>query len=221
MTSFATGLFAHLQDAEFYRAMHREAADTVPHGVGRTWLDVGCGPGSLTRIASDMGYAAHGIDRDAQMIAAARRLAAERNNSATFDVSDIDTAMVTGERFDVVSASSLLVVLPDPKEALLQLQAVAKPQGTVLIVEASRHLTRMRAASEIFSGKLGRRAYMLQLWAMARSGRALPDQIFDQPKMQVERRPLLNGLANAWTIRVPAITQRDDAAPNAALPARR
>ncbi len=200
MSSSAAALFAHLQGAEFYEVMHQQAADTVPDGVGRTWLDVGCGPGGLTRIASQKGYTSLGLDRDPLMIAAARRLAVERNSPAAFDVGDIATVAAAGEGFDVVSASSLLVIMPDPKMALRQLQALTKPDGTVLIIEASRHLTRIRAASEIFSGKLGRRAHMLQLWAAARSGRTLPEEIFDQPGMQVVRRPLLNGLANVWTI---------------------
>ena len=205
MSSLAAVLFAHLQDAEFYQFMHKEAAATLPDGHGRTWLDAGCGPGGLTRIASDKGYAARGIDRDPLMIAAARRLAADRNSPSTFEVADIDTAAATGERFDVVSASSLLVVLPDPRKALLQLQGLAKPVGTVLIVEASRGLTSKRAACDILWRVHGRRAYMLQVWATVRSGRTLSDSIFDQPEMHVTRRPLLNGLANAWTIKVPSI----------------
>jgi ubiquinone/menaquinone biosynthesis C-methylase UbiE len=210
MSNLAAVLFTHLQDAEFYQRMHQEAAATLPDGQGRAWLDTGCGPGGLTRVASQKGYAARGIDRDPRMIGAARRLAANRNSPATFDVADLDTATATGERFDVVSASSLLVVLPDPKKALLQLQGLAKPGGAVLIVEASRGLTRTRAASEILSGRHGRRAYMLQVWATVRSGRTLPDSIFDQPET-VRRLPLLNGLANAWIFKVPPTIPRDNA----------
>lgn len=209
MSDFAARLFAWLQDADFYRAMHIGAADALPCGNRRTWLDVGCGPGLLTRIAADKGYAARGIDPDPRMIAAARRLAVKGNSSATFDVADIDAATRNGERFNVVSASSLLVVLPNPEQALLQLKALTKPGGSVLIVEASHEITRMRAALEILSGKLGRRAYMLQVWAMFRSGRALSDDIFYQSGPFAIRRTLLNGLAAAWTIEVPPIVCHD------------
>jgi len=200
MSATAARLFTWVQDAQFYRDMHLAAAGTLPDGDRRTWLDVGCGPGILTRIAADKGYAARGIDRDPDMIEAARRLGRERNRPAEFEVSDIEAASTRGELYDVVSASSLLVVLPNPAAALRQLAALTKPRGSVLIIEAARELTRMRAFSRILSGKLGRRAYMLQVWATFRSGRVLPEAIFDQPGLRATHRPLLGGLANAWTV---------------------
>lgn len=193
-------LFAWLQDADFYRAMHLIAADLLPKGGGRTWLDVGSGPGLLTRIAADKGYFARGIDRDSDMIETARRLAAERRNNAIFEVSDIEKAIREEARYDVVSASSLLVILPDPPAALRQLVSLMKPDGTLLIIEASEKMTRMRALAEVVSGRLGHRAYMLQAWAMFRSGRALPPATFDQPGLRASRFPVLKGSANAWII---------------------
>lgn len=203
MSTFAAHLFSWVQDAEFYRDLHRQAADLMHGGNGRSWLDVGCGPGVLTRIAADNGYRALGIDRNPQMITAARRLAMDRSNGAKFEVADIDAAMARGERYDVVSASSLLVVLPDPEAALLQLKTLTRPGGSVLIIEASSQLTRLRAASEILSGRLGRRAYMLQVWATFRAGRTFSDDIFDRVRLPATHRTLLNGLVNAWTFKTP------------------
>ncbi len=61
-------------------------------------------------------------------------------------------------------------------------------------------MARMRAFSEIFCGDLGRRAYLLQVWAMFRAGRTLQDAAFDQPGLHVTHRPLLGGLARASTV---------------------
>lgn len=200
MTVMAARLFSWLQGAEFYRDMHRATVDMLGDGNRRTWLDVGCGPGVLARIAADKGYIARGIDRDPDMIEAARRLAAERDNTAEFDVSDIEAESVRDKSYDVVAASSLLVVLPAPAAALRQLTALTKPGGSVLIIEAAGEMTHKRAFSRVFSGDLGRRAYMLPVWAMFRAGRTLDDAAFDQPGLHVTHHPLLGGLARASTV---------------------
>ncbi|MGO9475233.1 MAG: class I SAM-dependent methyltransferase [Rhodomicrobium sp.] len=157
MSVKAARLFARLQDADFYSGLHLAAANLLPNGkLGQSWLDVGCGPGLLTRIAAEKGHAACGIDRDPDMIAAARHLASRRGCGASFAVSDIETARAAAGRFDVVSASSLLVVLPNPAETLRQLVDLTKPEGRLLIVEASSRMSRARAAWLWLRGRLGR-----------------------------------------------------------------
>ena len=117
----------------------------------------GAGRDFLTRIAAGKGYRAEGVDHP-DMIAAARRLAVSRISSASFAVCGIEAAIQTGERFDVVSASSLLVVLPDPAASLRQLVLLTKPGGTVLIIEAAPSMSRSRALAMVASGRLGARA---------------------------------------------------------------
>ena len=84
-----------MQDAEFYRRLHAEAARVAGPGTGKTWLDIGCGPGLLAQIAARAGYDALGVDRDPDMIAAARRLSAERGASARFEQADLGTLRAT------------------------------------------------------------------------------------------------------------------------------
>ncbi len=200
MSIVGAHLFSWLHGADFYRQMHFDAAKLMAHGSNQTWLDVGCGPGILAHIAADRGYKVRGIDRNPAMIDAARRAACKRRNRAAFEVADIENVCRSGERYDVVSASSLLVVLPDPAAALKQLRALTNPGGKVLVIEAAREMTRMRAFSMVVSGGLGRRAYMLQLWAMLRGGRTLDEAVFDQPGLAVKHYPLLGGLVRASTI---------------------
>jgi SAM-dependent methyltransferase len=200
MSARAARLFAWVQDAAFYREMHLAAADLLPSGDRRAWLDVGCGPGVLTRIVAERGYAARGVDRDPDMIEAAVRLAAECRSPAKFAVSDVETALADEARYDVVSASSLLVVVPDPAATLRQLVSLAKPNGHALIIEASRELTRGRAFAEVLARGIVGRAYMLQVWAMFRSGRTLPHSTFDQPGLTASRHSILGGLVDAWIV---------------------
>ena len=197
--SAAARLFDFLQGADFYRALHEEAANCLADGAGRRWLDVGCGPGLLTRIAARKAYAARGIDADAAMIETARRLAA-CGGGVVFERASLAEVAAAPERYDVVSASSLLVVTSDPAAALSQIMSLVAPGGVALIIEASQKMSVRGAAAAIASGRLGRRAFMMLVWALARSDRALPDDILAQSGFEARRQPLLGGFANAWIV---------------------
>lgn len=202
MTSFSVELFKFLQGADFYRQIHLAAAQLLTRGDGRTWLDVGCGPGLLTRIAAERGYRAHGIDRSAGMIMAAKALAQVNDSSASFDCSDIDAVVTSEQQYDVVSASSLIVVTSEPAKTLREVERLVKPGGAVLIIEASSLLTRSHALRLLLNGALGRRGFMLVLWAMARGGRTLNEAFFERPDRPVSRHRLLHGLVDAWVMEV-------------------
>ena len=201
MTMPGPALFARLQAAAFYRGLHATAADLA--GVAhddRTWLDVGCGPGVFARIAAARGFRVRGIDRDPGMIATAERLAAMHGATIEFAVADLADEVAEGRRYDVVSASSLVVVTPDPRETLQHLLALAKPAGCVIVIEAAPAMTRGRALRQWLRGGLGSGGAMLLLWAMARSGHALPDATFDDPRWTAMKHPALDGLANVWVL---------------------
>lgn len=194
-------LFARLQAAAFYRGLHETAAGFA--GVAhddRTWLYAGCGPGLFARIAAARGFRVRGIDRDPAMIATAGRLAAMHDATIEVAVADLADEIAEGRRYDVVSASSLVVVTPDPRETLQHLLALAKPGGCVIVIEAAPAMTRGRALRQWLRGGLGPGGVMLLLWAMARSGRALPDVTFDDPRWSATKHPALDGLANVWVL---------------------
>lgn len=201
MTMPGPALFARLQAAAFYRGLHETAADVAGVAQGdRTWLDVGCGPGVFARIAAARGFRVRGIDRDPGMIATAEQLAAMQGMTIEFAVADLAEEMSTDRRYDVVSASSLVVVTPDPRATVQRLLALAKPDGRVIVIEAVPAMTRGRALRYWLRGGLGSGGGMLLLWAMARSGRALPDATFDDPCWTATRHPVLHGLANVWVL---------------------
>lgn len=202
MSLAGAAVFDWLQGAGFYRALHQAAADLLPDGDGHGWLDAGCGPGLLTRMAARKGYLATGIDRDPGMIARARALARKSGSDAVYCVSELGDAHLTAGGFDVVSASSLLVVASDPEAMLARLEALARPGGRVLIIEASPAMSRRRAFKALLSGGLGPRAYMLLAWAAMRTGSTLPEIVFHQAGRRARCFPLLHGLVHAWLIEV-------------------
>ena len=53
MSYFSARLFSWVQDAAFYRQLHREAVELLPRGSGQPWLDAGCAPGGTVRAEVD------------------------------------------------------------------------------------------------------------------------------------------------------------------------
>jgi ubiquinone/menaquinone biosynthesis C-methylase UbiE len=82
-------LFSWLQGADFYRDLHRQAVACLPHGAGSQWIDMGCGPGLVARLAAARGYAATGVDSSAGMVRAARLLARWQGSAARFQCGDL------------------------------------------------------------------------------------------------------------------------------------
>lgn len=193
MSLAAAGLFAWIQSAQGYRSVHRDAVQLLSPGEGRIWLDAGCGPGLVTRLAAGHGYHAHGLDRDPAMIRFARAKGL-RGNGCSFAVGDAGGDLPTA---DVVSAASVLCQAPDPAELLSNLWAAVRPGGSLLLVETTQLLSveRIRRASE----RDDRRSrQVLGLWARARQGRALPDDVYKTvPAASRRLVPLLDGCVQA------------------------
>ena len=165
-------LFTWLQGAEFYRSLHQQAVALVPQGEGKTWLDVGCGPGLVARQAAVKGYNVTGVDADAHMVRAARRLACWQGSSATFRQGDL--ASLAGQQADVVSAASLLAVLDDQLAGVTVLWRSVRPGGYLLLIEPTEVMSPANADRLIRAGGLPRKRLRgLKLWAAAREGRAV------------------------------------------------
>ena len=204
MSYFSAQLFAWLQGADFYECLHRAAVETLPHGDGKSWLDVGCGPGLLTRLAAARGYASVGIDLDRHMVRVARRLAAREGSSASFHTDNVFQPGAPERQADVVSAASLLAVVEDKSAALDQLIRCVRPGGRLLIIEPTAEMNVQAAKALTRDGALGRRATGLRLWARAREGKTLDPQVFRTLPHNIGRINLLHGLVAAWVIHVPA-----------------
>ena len=99
---------------------------------GQTLLDVGCGPGTIT---ADLGALVSpgrvvGIDREAEVIAEARRLATPAEGiNVEFAVGDVYSLEFGDGSFDVVHAHQVLQHLADPAAALAEMRRVLRPGG--------------------------------------------------------------------------------------------
>jgi len=102
--------------------------------AGMSLVELGCGPGWMTRFASRHGLQAEGYDIAPEMIAIARELAEREAPEATFEVGDMET-LDLGHRFD---ACLLYDALHHSRRADLVLATAhraLKPGGRLLLVE--------------------------------------------------------------------------------------
>lgn len=199
MGAFSAWFFARLQAAGFYRELHAEAVAAVgPVPEGADWLDVGCGPGLVARLAAEAGWRAAGVDRDPAMIAEARAL--DPAGRVAFEVGDLDVAEAHGHA--VVSAGSLLVGVPDRRAALVALARRVRPGGTLLIVETTAALTPRAALAEILRRGARPSDGLWLVWALARrrvEAVAADDLALDG--WSLARHDLGAGLVAAWILR--------------------
>ncbi|MER5384547.1 class I SAM-dependent methyltransferase [Streptomyces sp. NPDC002688] len=96
-------------------------------------LDVGCGTGSLSLIASERGHRVTGVDLSPPMIDLARAKLAGRD--AAFLIGDAVAPPVGEQRFDVLLSRHVLWALPDPERVLRHWRGLLRPGGRLVLVE--------------------------------------------------------------------------------------
>ncbi|MGW0704480.1 class I SAM-dependent methyltransferase [Streptomyces sp. NPDC002643] len=96
-------------------------------------LDLGCGTGTLSLLATGQGHRVTGVDSSPAMVSHARTKLAGR--PAVFLVGDAAAPPVGEERFDVVLVRHVLWALPDPGRALRHWCGLLRPGGRLVLVE--------------------------------------------------------------------------------------
>ncbi len=198
--------FSQVQAAAFYQSIYRVAVALLPPGNGRTWLDIGCGPGLVARLAAERGYDTVGLDLDSAMVQRARTLtnlaSATGQRPPVFKQGSVFDLPAQAPAVDVVSAASLLAVLPNRRDGLLALLSAVKPGGQVLLIEPSAQMTPAHAARYLVAHTGTDKAWVLKLWARTRSASS-PVSAADLavPGWDAVAQSLLDGMVNAWILR--------------------
>lgn len=103
---------------------------------GQTVLDVGCGSGSITKGMVDLvgsNGTVVGIDVSKDLIDIARNNFRDIKN-LQFDVADIN-AYAFKEKFDVISSARVLQWVSNPREILIKMKSLLKPNGCISILD--------------------------------------------------------------------------------------
>jgi SAM-dependent methyltransferase len=98
---------------------------------GQRILDLGTGAGVLARQFARQGAAVHGIDRVAEQIAVAKRMAGEEGLSAEFSLHPAEALRWTQPTFDVATANQCWLYF-DKEKAIAELRRVLKPGGLLV-----------------------------------------------------------------------------------------
>jgi SAM-dependent methyltransferase len=123
-------------DTRSLSADHRRLAELLAPGM--SVLDVGCGSGAITRgIAEAVGSGGRvvGIDISEELLARALTSHGGPAN-LSFEIADVTRHGYRAE-FDVVTAARVLQWLYDPRAALRNMVAAAKPGGRIIVLDYS------------------------------------------------------------------------------------
>jgi ubiquinone/menaquinone biosynthesis C-methylase UbiE len=112
--------------------------------AGQRVLDVGCGPGALARHLARQGCAVVGVDADPAMVARAEELAAGLPGAEFRQGSVLALPFADGE-FDLVTATNVVFLLPEPAAGLREMARVCKPGGRVAMLNPAARLSEATA----------------------------------------------------------------------------
>lgn len=197
MSWLSARFFTYLQQAPFYRAAHQAAVQHLPKGHGQRWADIGCGPGLVAALAHEHGYVVTGRDIDPDSITAAQ---AGHPSDICFEQAGWEAPFPNEVRPQVISAASLLIVLPERQAALRTLAAQLAPGGTLLIIETTPAMRLRQALAWLVAHRWPPRGWLLLLWALARRGKAVNASELSLPGFHTHAHPLMDGLLCAWRL---------------------
>ena len=119
-----------------WRTAENSAAYLLPHlRPGLELLDVGCGPGNLTRDLARRVAPGRvlGLDAASDAVEAARADASDGGPVVEFSVGDVYALDLEDASFDVIHAHQVLQHLGDPVAALREMRRVVRPDGLVAV----------------------------------------------------------------------------------------
>jgi SAM-dependent methyltransferase len=100
---------------------------------GRSWLDVGCGTGALSRTILEFANpaAVKGIDRSDKYVAFAGD--SIRDLRATFEVGDAQALTVASSKYDAAVSGLVLNFVPQPEQMLAEMARAVRRGGMIAL----------------------------------------------------------------------------------------
>jgi SAM-dependent methyltransferase len=118
--------------------------------AGMSLVELGCGPGWMTRFAARHGLRAEGYDIAPEMIAIARELARTEAPEASFEVGDMEN-LDLGRRFDACLLYDALHHSRRADLVLASARSALRPGGKLLLVEPNwKHRFQGRGATDAY-----------------------------------------------------------------------
>lgn len=113
---------------------------------GTSWLDAGCGTGTLARWLAQQGCEVQAVDAAPEMLRVARELTSRVAGVLPLSfrqIATIEELPFPADCFDGVLCSSVLEYVSDPDTCLEELRRVLRPNGILLIsVPSARSIVR-------------------------------------------------------------------------------
>ena len=134
-TTYTPGNSQNATDFMSLRTLTSHGEFFLEHlGSGKSVLDCGCGPGTITIAIAERVYPAEviGIDRAESQVRVANSSAKQRGTAnVRFLSSDVYALPFDSDRFDRVFCHALMEHLADPVGAMKELYRVLKPGGLI------------------------------------------------------------------------------------------
>ncbi|UYM04153.1 class I SAM-dependent methyltransferase [Solicola gregarius] len=125
-----------LRPADVREAWRKRMVEWLPDARSDV-ADLGCGTGSLSLLAAELGHRVTGVDFADAMIERAQEKAYDAGVKVRFVVGDAATPPLVPGSIDVVLVRHVLWALPDPAAAVVRWYDALRPGGRFVLVEGS------------------------------------------------------------------------------------
>ena len=137
------------KDAAAYERMYELIRPVVN---GKTVLEAATGTGLIAKNIAGSAKTVEAVDASPEMIRAAKK--ASSSAKLHFSVQDIFSLPYADESFDVVIASNVLHIIPEPEKALRELTRVLRDGGVLILPTFTHKKNSLRGKIRAFFMKL-------------------------------------------------------------------
>ena len=113
-------------------------------------LDLGCGPGTFSRLLAQKGFLVHGIDYSPEVIEIAKKRTI--NEKVNYRVGDIYNLPFPDGFFDAIICLGVFQTVDNVKQALEEIESKLKPKG-LLVFTALNHFSIFSFIARMFGRK--------------------------------------------------------------------